>query len=93
MTCNLGRFVFISFTRVDLPVAIPPVSPKILTFFNFLPIKKMNIQGRKVLKSGLILTKKYLAKQNYLNKLFTLTMKGIRKTTMSGFVCCLSLNL
>lgn len=64
MTCNLGRFLRIYLTRVDLPVAIPPVKPSILTFLNFLPMKKMRRQGRSVLKKGLILMKRYLARQN-----------------------------
>jgi len=65
---------------------MPPVSPRILTFLNFLPIKKIIRQGNKVLKKGLILTKIYLAAQK-------LRIKGMRKTIISGLVWCLSLNL
>ena len=50
---------------MDFPAAMPPVRPRILTFLNFLPIKKIRRQGNKVLKKGLILTKIYLAAQNY----------------------------
>jgi len=52
-------------TRVDFPVAMPPVNPRILTFLNFLPIKKMIRHGNRVLKKGLILMKIYFAAQNY----------------------------
>lgn len=62
--CSLGRFYLIYFTSVDFPVAIPPVSPIILMFLSFLPMKKMTRQGRRVLKKGLILMKIYLAMQN-----------------------------
>jgi hypothetical protein len=33
---------------------MPPVSPKILIIFNFLPIRYMAIQGNKVVRKGLI---------------------------------------
>lgn len=62
--CSFVRLYLIDLTRVDFPVAIPPVSPMILRFLSFLPTKKMIKQGMRVLKKGLTLRKIYLAIQN-----------------------------
>lgn len=40
--------------RVDLPVAIPPVIPKILTFSNLRVIMRARMQGNSTAKKGKI---------------------------------------
>ena len=61
---NLVRFAFICFPKVDFPVAIPPVRPNILTLFSFLPIKKIKIHGKSVVKNGFISKNIVFAKIN-----------------------------
>jgi hypothetical protein len=51
---SFGKFLIIILTKVDFPVAMPPVNPNILTVLNFLPIRYMAIHGKRVVKKGLI---------------------------------------
>jgi len=54
ITTNLGKFLIIIFTKVDFPVAIPPVNPNSLIIFSFRPMRYIKIQGNKVVKNGFI---------------------------------------
>ena len=60
------KFDFINFTKVDFPVAIPPVKPMILTFYSLFPNQYMSMHGRSVERRGVIEQKKVWASTNYI---------------------------
>ena len=45
---------FINLTKVDFPVAIPPVKPMILTFYSLFPNQYINKHGNSVERRGVI---------------------------------------
>ena len=61
---SIDRLFSIKLTSVDFPQAIPPVSPRILTFLSFLPIRKTTMMGKRVERKESISQNRVLARMN-----------------------------